>query len=178
MLKPTLGTVTQNGVTCTNNGDGTYTLNGRCNLESGRTAFLLLADNRNTKYIKDIKYVGNTKDSYEERAPYLSVDFWKDNTWVTGSDVMDEHGFLVNDVIGNAEFNLIQYSIHVDAGKTCDNILVKPMLTTNLNATYDDFVPYTGSTGQINSDVASLLKRIETLESLVNKTYTTTAEAE
>ena len=28
LLKPTLGTTTQNGVTCTNNGDGTYTLNG------------------------------------------------------------------------------------------------------------------------------------------------------
>ena len=55
LLKPTLETTTQNGVTCTNNGDGTYTLNGRCNLESGRTGFLLFADNRNTKYIKDIK---------------------------------------------------------------------------------------------------------------------------
>ena len=26
LLKPTLGTITQNGVTCTNNGDGTYTV--------------------------------------------------------------------------------------------------------------------------------------------------------
>ena len=50
------------------------------------------------------------------------------------------------------------------------------MITTNLNATYDDFVPYTGSTGKLNSDVSSLLKRIETLESLVNKTDTVTTE--
>ena len=28
LLRPTLQTTTQNGVTCTNNGDGTYTLNG------------------------------------------------------------------------------------------------------------------------------------------------------
>ena len=50
------------------------------------------------------------------------------------------------------------------------------MITTNLSATYDDFVPYTGSTGQINSDVTSLLKKIEALESLANKTDTTTTE--
>ena len=28
MLKPTLGTTTQHGITCTANGDGTYTFNG------------------------------------------------------------------------------------------------------------------------------------------------------
>ena len=50
------------------------------------------------------------------------------------------------------------------------------MLTTNLSATYDDFVPYTGDTGKLNSDVASLLKRIETLESIVNKADTTVTE--
>lgn len=144
LLNPTLQTVTKDGITCTNNGDGTYTLNGRCNLESGRIAFLLLTDIRNTKYIKDIKYVGNTKDSYEERTAYLTVDIWKDNTWVTGSDVADEHGILVNDIIENAEFDSIQYTIHVDAGKTCNNVVIKPMLTTDLSATYDDFVPYSG----------------------------------
>ena len=52
------------------------------------------------------------------------------------------------------------------------------MLTTNLDATYDDFVPYTGNTGKLNSDVASLLKRIEALESLVNKTNTAIVESE
>ena len=164
LLNPTLQTTTQNGVTCTNNGDGTYTLNGRCNLESGRIAFCLLTDIRNTKYIKDIKYVGNTKDSYEERTAYLTVDIWKDNTWVTGSDVADEHGFLVNDIIENAEFDLIEYTIHVDAGKTCNNVVIKPMLTTNLNATYDDFVPYTGDGETLTHDVAEMKNDLDKIK--------------
>lgn len=51
----------------------------------------------------------------------------------------------------------------------CDNLIFKPMITTNLNATYDDFVPYTGDTGQLNKDVASLLQRIETLEKRIEE---------
>ena len=39
LLKPTLQTTTKNGVTCTNNGDGTYTLNGTATTE---VAFLLV----------------------------------------------------------------------------------------------------------------------------------------
>ena len=35
LLNPTLKTTTQNGVTCTNNGDGTYTLNGTATYVSG-----------------------------------------------------------------------------------------------------------------------------------------------
>ena len=65
-------------------------------------------------------------------------------------------------------------NIQVTKGLVLNNVIIKPMITTNINATYEDFVPYTSSTGQINSDVAYLLKRIETLESLVNKTDTTT----
>ena len=38
------------------------------------------------------------------------------------------------------------------------------MITTNLNATYDDFVPYTGDTGKLNSDVSGLAKKIPTFE--------------
>ena len=37
LLNPTLQTTTQNGVTCTNNGDGTYTLNGTA---SSQTTFV------------------------------------------------------------------------------------------------------------------------------------------
>ena len=59
-----------------------------------------------------------------------------------------------------------------------DNTIIKPMITTNLDATYDDFVPYTGNTGKLNSDVASLLKRIEALEALTTKTDTNTAVTE
>lgn len=37
------------------------------------------------------------------------------------------------------------------------------MLTTNLDATYDDFVPYTGDTGSLNGDVAELRSDVDGL---------------
>ena len=41
------------------------------------------------------------------------------------------------------------------------------MLTTNLSATYDDFVPYTGDKGRINEDVAELTSDLSALQSKV-----------
>lgn len=49
--------------------------------------------------------------------------------------------------------------VTVKAGATIpDGFVVKPMVTTNLNATIDDFTPYTGITGKINSDLAKVVK--------------------
>ncbi len=51
--------------------------------------------------------------------------------------------------------------VQVKAGSTIpDGFVVKPMVTTNLNATLDDFTPYTGTTGKINSDLAEVVKDI------------------
>lgn len=50
------------------------------------------------------------------------------------------------------------------------------MITTNLSATYDDFVPYTGDTGKLNGDVAELKKTINgalPAASVVNNQTTT-----
>jgi hypothetical protein len=45
--------------------------------------------------------------------------------------------------------------IYISGGATCNNLLFKPMLTTDLNATYDDYVPYTGDSGRLNEDVSN-----------------------
>ena len=60
-------------------------------------------------------------------------------------------------------------------GITANNLNKKPMLTTNLNATYDDFVPYTGSTGKLNSDVASLSKNNTIKNDYMTQNITVTA---
>lgn len=44
------------------------------------------------------------------------------------------------------------------AGVTVNNLVFKPMLTTNFNATYDDFVPYTGDGETLTHDVAEIKK--------------------
>ena len=156
LLKPTLETVTQNGVTFTNNGDGTYTLNG--------TASAYTSPTFATLHLKNGKY------------KLLGIGIAAFQRDISGNW---HQTFGDGDVIEIVdEYPVLEIVYVVREGTHLDNVLIKPMITTNLNATYDDFVPYTGSTGQINSDVSSLLKRIEALESIVNKTDTTAAETE
>lgn len=59
--------------------------------------------------------------------------------------------------------------VQVKAGATIpDDFIVKPMITTNLNATLDDFVPYTGITGKINSDIAKVVALVTDLNNRVS----------
>lgn len=39
---------------------------------------------------------------------------------------------------------------------TYNNVIYKPMITTDISATYDDFVPYTGDGETLTHDVAEL----------------------
>ena len=159
LLNPTLQTTTQNGVTCTNNGDGTYTLNGTA------SSAIYLTVGSCTLKDNEYKLLGcPSTGGYEKYVLYLS-DTMQSDTTDTG-----------NGVILQKEATSYLIKIGIWSGITLNNVIFKPMITTNLNATYDDFVSYTGDTGKLNSDVASLLKRIETLESLVNKTDTTVTE--
>lgn len=156
LFKPTLETTTKNGVTCTNNGDGTYTLNGTNN--SGDAV---------------VFWCGNTQKF--KAGTYKLLGTPNNTTASIGGSIyghVEYEGVTVSsdsEISGDVE-------IVIPNGISCDNLTFKPMLTTNLNATYDDFVQYTGDTGRLNGDVASLLKRIEILESLVNKADTTVTE--
>lgn len=156
LLKPKTPTTIMNGVTFTNNGDGTYTLNGT----ASENTYFVLSEVLNID--KKLKLVGCPSDGAKFETYMLFTD---DGAYDDGNGAICDS---VNSFV----------AIAIYSGFTCNNLVFKPMLTTNLNATYDDFVPYTGSTGKINSDVASLLKRIEALESLTNKTATTAVETE
>ena len=144
LLNPTLNTSTLNGVTCTANGDGTYTLNGTANsqasfelvtnfsLEKGKKYKILGCPNGGgeSTYLIQYKFsteqtpifdTGNGKD-------FLEIDSWKqDNIWII-----------------------------VQSGATVSNLVFKPMITTDLSATYDDFVPYTGDGDTLTHDVAEI----------------------
>lgn len=164
LLNPTLQTTTRNGVTCTNNGDGTYTLNGTA---SDSTVFVfqntanIIKENAN----KTLRFVskGDTLETYYTQAYF--------NNTVPAKDLGSGINFKVPTNVSETNVAVV-----IKSGAVLPNIIIKPMLTTNLDATYDDFVPYTGDTGRLNGDVASLLKRIEILESLVNKADTTVTE--
>ena len=145
LLNPTLQTTTQNGVTCTNNGDGTYTLNGTA---SNYTNFILV--NQGTTAIKQMidgktfKVIG-----FKETGNYrLECTAWlpTGGTYVFDSRIWD----VPNGAKG------LRIDVVVLSGATLNDVVVKPMLTTDLSATYDDFVPYTGDGETLASDVAEI----------------------
>lgn len=144
LLNPTLKTSSQNGITCTNNGDGTYTLNGTA---SARAVFVLenTADIIKENANKTLRFVsrGDTLETYFVQIYFNNATPAKDS----GS------GITFKVPVNVSETNV---AVAINSGTVLSNIIIKPMLTTNLNATYDDFVPYTGDTGRLNADVALL----------------------
>lgn len=145
MLNPTLKTSTLNGVTCTNNGDGTYTFTGTATKDV--TLYISGSPTKNT--VGGCKLLGcpinGSNDTYRIVASYYENGEWK----AEGSDVG-------NGVIIDGTYSRINYLIKVVSGTTITNLVFKPMITTNLDATYDDFVPYTGDGETLASDVADI----------------------
>lgn len=130
LLKHTLETTTQNGVTCTNNGDGTYTFNGTA------TSYTEIQISIYFPPYGTYKLLGAS--AYQRTS---SSDWIK--TLAPGDT------FTVDSSKPKLEVVFLFYKDEV-----FDNVVTKPMITTNLDATYDDFVPYTGDSGSINGDVA------------------------
>lgn len=156
LLKPTLQTTTQNGITCTNNGDGTYTLNGTA---TKSTFFRLgICSFKANKTYKILGW-GNTK--YEQNSTGLYIQM-KDER----PNVFDTNGN--GGVYTPASDESLNIMIVINNGTTISNAIIKPMLTTNLNATYNDFVSYTGNTGRLNADVALLKKNMMTYKDISN----------
>lgn len=158
LLNPTLQTTTQNGVTCTNNGDGTYTLNGTA---SDIAVFILQSNIEiaSGKYKLTGCPQGGSTTSFK-------LDFeYKGNS--TGADY--GNGSIINKT-SNDIFKYLRIVIYT--GAILNNAVFKPMLTTNLSATYNDFVSYTGNTGRLNADVALLKNELNNnISTVVPSTY-------
>ena len=145
LLNPTLQTTTINGVTCTNNGDGTYTLNGTATnyanfilINEGTAVIRQMIDGKTFK-VTGFKETGNYR---------LECTAWlpTGGTYVFDSRIWN----VPNGAKG------LRIDIAVLSGATLNDVVVKPMLTTDLNATYDDFVPYTGKGETLIHDVAEI----------------------
>ena len=143
LLNPTLQTTTHDGITCTNNGDGTYTLNGTCSVDSPKTTIILTSESM--KIDEDVKFICCTQSGSSDTFR-ASVDY-DDGTYSVdyGEGTLLSKGKTITKV-----------SIIVSNGATVNNLVFKPMLTTNLSATYDDFVPYTGDGETLTHDVAEI----------------------
>lgn len=137
LLNPTLQTVTQNGITCTNNGDGTYTLNGTANAIVDFTLTNSLNMVNGKEYL--LCFPSPSSDVYM----YL----------MNRENVVDSYGNQVTTFKYIGE-TTSQKPIHmaVSKGYTCNNLVCKPMLTTDLETTIDGFESYRSSTTKITKD--------------------------
>ena len=155
LLNSTLQTTTQNGVTCTNNGDGTYTINGTATQNTNFTFFYNLEKYQHLKN-RTVKLVGCPKDG-SSTTYRLMLQLQKD-PWSGAYDSGEGSIITINN-----DDNW-QCWIRIYEGATVSNLTFKPMITTNLNATYDDFVPYTGDGETLTHDVAELKNDLIVLE--------------
>lgn len=132
LSNPTLATTTADGVTCTNNGNGTYTLSGTAT----KHAYANIA--KTTLPMGKYKIVG-APSLYKN---HFYITKANDFSWIRYSD----EEFEVTD---SSQVYVIV--IRTYSGSSYTKILFKPMLTTDLNATYDDYEPYVESSVHIDS---------------------------
>ncbi len=125
LFKATLGNVTANGITCTANSDGTYILNGTCTVS---TALSIIG--KFDHILNEPLYLTGVPSGC---GSYLALER------------RDGDNILVTD----GKNTKIDAGIHTDhmefwitKGTTLNNVIFKPMLTTDPTATYDDFEPY------------------------------------
>lgn len=142
LLNATLQTTTRNGVTCTNNGDGTYTLNGTA------TATGIFILHSNIDFTGQMRLCGGTS--------LVSLQYSNSSNFAyedKGAGIIIEHFDSVT--YPNVSFNIL-----IKADNVYNNALIKPMLTTDLTATYDDFEPYTGGIPSPNPDYPQEIKSV------------------
>ena len=130
LLNPTLKTTTKNGVTCTANGDGTYTLNGTVTCDDGKAYAEIILGEAYTK--------GNVcKIVCSKNVPKSCYAQVYNRNW--SIDVTENSGLTIPSTTDKL---FLRYVI---ANRVIlNNVLIKPMITTDLDATYDDYVPYQG----------------------------------
>lgn len=145
LLNATFQTTTVNGVTCTANGDGTYTLNGTA---TTITIFDIAQDVSCSSFRLVGCPVGGVHDaSYELQA--------RTNNLIYGYDTGDGKNIKADE-----NFSI---RIRINTGINCNNLLFKPMIVDASlypDATYDDFEPYTGGIPSPSPDYPQEIKSV------------------
>ena len=153
LLNPTLGTTTINGVTCTKNSDGTYTL-------TGTATELVTLDICTVDVVEGVSYrlvgcpSGGSSTTYRmglytnESSPTSIIqDLGTGHNWAS-------------DRTATIKVRIVIQPNYAISG----SLVFKPMLTTDSSVTYDDYVQYSGN-GELNQNVASLYNNLNTTNS-------------
>ena len=129
LLPPPYETTELNGIKLTNNGDGTYTLNGT---STGQALFW--GTNFRSKNIYGEKFVGCPSD-WNTAWGYCQIQY-DDNTF-SG----EEKGSGVT--LDNSK-KIYRTALMIRSGITFTNTIIKPMVTNDTSKTYADFEKYSG----------------------------------
>lgn len=146
LLLPTMGTTTLNGLTCTSNEDGTFNVSGTATSDT----FFGFHGVSTITMDKSFKVVGCPKFG-RETSFRITMKNKASGTWFVDTG----NGFTVN-IDSKQEFS--DFGIKITSGTTMSGELFKPMITTDLDDTYDDFEPYQSAT--ISYQVDTKLKGI------------------
>lgn len=144
LINSTFDTYTSNGVTFTRNDDETYTLSG------SRT------DTSNASYVSIIENLPLEIGKYKITGALNENNYIRCIIKVSNSANKNIYDYGKGVVLDVSEANTTITLLIVSTDDTSQTRIIKPMLTTNLSATYDDFVPYTGYGDTLTHDVAEI----------------------
>lgn len=160
LLNPTFKTDTHSGVTLTNNGDGTYTIEGTNN-SSGELIFslVLTVDEQKALYNsligKNVKFITESGSTISGSVGRICFVFYNKTENRFSNEI--HNGGNVTVPTG---YDLSVVDIHINVGQTVSKTIIKPMITTDLTATYDDFEPYTGGQPSPSPDYPQEIKSV------------------
>lgn len=143
LLDPGLsGWANRNGIKITKNGDGTYTLNG-----TARANVVLYLNGNNLQPIQFKNTVGGcrmlgcpingSQDTYRFDVCYYENSEFNSELKAVASDIGS--GVIIDD-----SYPYLVYRLYINKGTTVTDLIFKPMITDDLEATIDNFVPYSG----------------------------------
>ena len=132
-LFKTINTQTLNGVTITDNNDGSYTLNGTCTASANFNVVDYLK--AGTYYLTD--YIsGNFPDNGRARLQVVSYD---SSFYIIISNRFDS-GTITSATL--AQDSIVRFRIRIEEGFTYDNVTIKPVLSKNPNIKESDVTKY------------------------------------
>ena len=164
LINPSLyiitSSVTGHGITITNNGDGTFTMNGTSDTDVGGDGWIALnltVWGRNTVIdgVDTVRLVGTPSGLNENAKLQLADNNTSSTSWLNDTG----NGININTLDG--KITLYALRVEFKPSVTFDNVIFKPMLTLDLDATYDDYEQYQGT--EVTTDLT--LRAIEVTSS-------------
>ena len=137
-------TKTMNGITFTNNNDGTYKVNGTATADCSVVVYDTFMPMSGTWRMLGCPS-GGSASTYMLSA-YVGY-------WGAGSPNIDTGNGTNITYTGN-----VKVRFYIKNGTTCNNLIFKPMITTDTSATYNSFEPYKGASYLISLGDIELCK--------------------